>query len=352
MKKIGLWFFGALYFALAAVLAVHCYRNSVLDIDLLSFAGNVALAENSNLEAAHESVYSQRLTPHLLGTDADDTQARRLRRRASDTYDWALYLPYFSVKPLYITALEAVHKAGANLVDAARVLSALSFVAIAVMVWFYTRSPLAIFVLLLPEVMMLGELTEPDSLSTALLLAGLWLVFVKQIDLGMVFPIASVWVRPDNAILCLLVMAWLWYTGRLGWFKGAILALLTIASERFISHFGYGWKALYFHTFLNGSPDEAPRFTATDYVHAVARGTSDVLHSTVTIYVILWATCLFSVRERKFRDILWLAGLFSLFRFVIYPNYEPRYYGLYFIVTGSAAISSIQERWSRRELEA
>jgi hypothetical protein len=347
IKKISPAFSACLYFTLAAALAFHCYRNSILDIDFLSFAGNAALAETPDLEKAHALVYTERLTPHLKGTDADDTQAKSLRRRASDTYYWALYLPYFSVKPLYLNALEGVHQAGANLVDSARIVSALSFFLIAGMVWLYTRSPLAILVLLLPEVTSLGALSEPDGLSTALLLAGLWLAFLKRVDLGVLPLITSVWVRPDNAILCLLVLAWLWHSNRLNWLNAAALGLLVVGSEGFISHFGYGWKALYFHTFLGGSPDEPAHFAATDYLHAAGRGAWDVLHSTVPISVLLWATSLVCVRERGFRDVLCLAGLFSLVRFVMYPNYEPRYYGLYFILTGAAAISCIQDRLSR-----
>jgi len=349
MKRKGLWLSACFYFAFAAGLAIHCYRNSVLDIDLLSFAGNVALADNPDVEKAHALVYSQRLTPHLLGTDADDTQAKRLRRRADDAYYWALYLPYFAVKPLYISSLEGLHRAGASLVDSCRAISALSFAGIAVMVWAYTRSPLAILILMLPETMSLGQLTEPDGLSALLLLAGLWLVFLRQVDFGVVALIVSVWVRPDNAILCLLVLAWLWYSGRLDWRKALILCLLVMASDIFIARFGYGWKALYFHTFLDGAPDEAPRFAATDYLQAVARGTLDVLHSSVPVYLILWGTCLVYVRERGLRDILWLAGLFSFLRFVIYPNYEPRYYGLFFVVTAAAAVYSISVRDAARK---
>jgi len=318
----------------------------MFDIDLLSFAGNVALADSSDPVKAHAMVYSHPLTPHLRGTDGDDAQARMLRKRASDAYFSTLYFPYFSVKPLYILAMEAAHKAGASVIDSSRIISALSFLGIALAVWFYTRSPLAIVILILPETMVLGLANEPDGMSTMLLLFGLTAIFLKQVNLGILPLIVAVWVRPDNAILCVMVLGFLWLSGKLEWRNAVVLVALTAASEIVISHFGYGWRSLYSHTFLGADPGEIPRFTSVDYLHALVRGTMDALHSSLPVYAILWAVCLIQIRDRGLRQTLWIAALFSLARFVMFPNYEPRYYGLYFIVTAGAAIHLIAGRSS------
>src|SRR5215467_507844 len=129
----------AVYAALALLLAIHCYRTPLYDIDLLSYMGNVALTDTTDLRAVHRAVYSGPLTPHLRGLDANDRQALVLRHRAADPYYSALYLPYFSVKPLYVLALEAAHKSGASLVGSSRIISALFFFGIAVVVWLYSR---------------------------------------------------------------------------------------------------------------------------------------------------------------------------------------------------------------------
>jgi len=338
------------YFLCAAAVAVHCYRNSMMDIDLLSFAGNVALTDTSDPEKAHAMVYRERLTPHLLGTDADDAQARMLRKRAADAYCWALYLPYFSVKPLYILTMEAVHKAGASVIDASRIVSAICFFGVAIAVWIYTRSPLALVILILPESMVLGQANEPDGMSTMLLLVGLSAVFLKDANLGILPLMVAIWVRPDDAILCVIVLVFLWFVGKLEWQKAAVLVVLAAASEMSMSHFGYGWRSLYFHTFLAGDPTEIAHFTALDYLHALLRGVIAALHSSLPIYAILWALCLTQVRERGMRRILWIVGLASLARFVIFPNYEPRYYGVYFIVTASAAVQLLTDRSAWRNL--
>ena len=334
-------FTACLYFIFAGAVAVHCYRNSMFDIDLLSFAGNVALFDTSDPERVHAIVYAAPLTAHLRGTDTDDPQARILRRRASDAYYSALYLPYFSVKPLYIAAMEAVHKTGASVIDASRIVSALCFFGIAIAVWMYTGSPLSLAILILPEVMVLGQANEPDGMSTMLLLFGLWAVILKEVNLGILPLIAAVWVRPDNAVLCVIILVLLWSSGKLDWKQAGILLALTVVSVAFISHFGYGWRSLYSHTFLGGEPGDVAHFTGADYVQALGRGMRDALHSSAPVYAILWAMCLVQVRGPELRRVLWLVGLFSLARFLTFPNYEPRYYGLFFIITAAAAVRSI-----------
>lgn len=335
------------YCVFAAVLAVHCYRNPMLGIDLLGYAGNVALSEAADPAQAHSLLYKEPLTPHLRGTD--DAQAQILRRRASDPYYSTLYLPYFSVKPLYIVAMQAARKSGATLVDASRTVSAICFLGIALAVWAYTPSALAVVILVLPESLVLGQANEPDGMSVMLLLWGLWAVFVKDSRMGFLPLLLAVWARPDSAILCLMVVAFLWSLRKLEWREAAVFAALAVGSAVLISHFGYGWRSLYFHTFLGGEPGITPRFTATDYVRALARGTLDALHSTAPVYVVLWALCIAKLSERNLREILVVTGLFSLVHFVIFPNYEPRYYGLFFVVTAAAAIRIVSESLPRKQ---
>jgi hypothetical protein len=319
-------------------------------IDLLGYAGNVALTDTSNPVQAHALVYREPLTPHLRGTDAEDEQARILRKRASDPYYSTLYLPYFAVKPLYVLAMEAVHKAGATLVDSSRIVSAVCFFGLAVALWIYTRSILALVVLLLPENLVLGQANEPDGMSVTLLLWGLWLIFLKNQRLGFLFLIAAVWARPDNGILCLAVVAFLWHLGELDWREAAVFSGLIVASTLLISHFGYGWRSLYFHTFQNGEPGQVPRFTATDYVHALTHGISQVLHSTVLVYIVLCVVCFVHIRDLGLQRIMAVVGLSALAHFLIFPNYEPRYYGLFFVLTGGAAIRLVADAFRENQI--
>jgi hypothetical protein len=334
----------AVYFAVALLLSIHCYRNSAFDIDLLSYAGNTALAVTGDPVQIHRMVYEQPLTPHLRGTDGNGTEAGVLRRRASDAYYSAAYLPYFSVKPLYVVAMQGVHMAGANVVTASRIISAACYFGIAICLWLYTRSLLSLLVLVLPEVMILGQANEPDGMSVMLLLLALWAILFRRKDFGVSLMVVSVWVRPENAILCLIVLTFLWFSGRLNWKHALSLSVLTVGSVLLISHYGYGWRSLYYHTFLGGDPLGQPTFAATDYLHALMKGLKDVLHSSVPIFGLLWLTCFTLCEDRRIKQLLVIAALYSMARFLIFPSYEVRYYALFFLAGSIAALHAISGR--------
>ena len=145
----------------------------MFNIDLLGYSGSVALAETGNVVRAHDLVYGAPLTQHLRGLDEDGKQALDMRRRATDPYYAAIFLPYFAIKPFYILTLLAVHKLGFSIVDSSRFVSALFYFGIAVMLWAYTRSWVVLAVMIFPETMVLGQANDPDGMSCFFLLFGL-----------------------------------------------------------------------------------------------------------------------------------------------------------------------------------
>jgi len=346
VRVLGRFLLPVVYFLLAAAVSLHCYRNSMFDIDLLGYAGNVALTDTGDFVKAHHTVYLEPLTPHLRGLDSDDRQARVMRRRAADPYYSALYLPYFSIKPLYVLTLEALHRLGASVIDASRAASALSYFGIAVMVWMYTRSWLGLLVMVLPETMVLGQANEPDGLSCFLLLFGLWLLFVKRRDIGLLALLMAIWVRPDNLLLCLVVLAVLVATGSLDGKKAAVLFLVCCGSQILISHYAYSWRELYYHTFLGGEPGTVPQFGLRDYLRAMSSGGKNLLHTSAPVFVLLWLVCV-TFAENGVRKVLAIAALFSLVRFVLFPSYEARYYALFFVSTAAVAVLLATQALSR-----
>jgi len=343
-----------LYFSLATLLSLHCYRNSMYDIDLLGYAGNVALADTRDIVETHRAVYGAALTPHLRGQDVpanalSSAQASVLRRRAADPYFFVLYLPYFSIKPLYVLMLELVHKLGASVIDCSRIVSAFCYFAIAAVVWLYTRTWLGVLLLIIPETMVLGQANEPDGLSVCLLLLGLFTLFIKEHDLGLLPILLAVWVRPENSILFVIVILVLLAHGRLDWKKSAVLLCLCLVSSIVISHYAYDWKELYFHTFLGGDPTQIAHFGLGDYRWALLNGITQVVHSSVPVFSVLWLAC-FSVIDRGFQRIMTLSAGYSVIRFLMFPSYEPRYYALFFLVTGIAGVALGSRTWRLEQL--
>jgi hypothetical protein len=325
-----------LYLVVVAILSYHCYRYSMFDIDLLGYAGSVALADTGDIVKAHHLVYREPLTPHLRGLDGDGKQAMDMRRRAADPYYAATLLPYFAIKPLYVTTLSTVHKMGFSVIDSSRVVSALFFAGIGVMVWIYTRSLLSLLVMVLPETLVLGQSAEPDAMSCFFLLVGLWLVFLKRRDMGLLVLVLAIWVRPENMLLCLVVILVLLINGRLDLQKAAVLALLCVGSDLAINHFGYPWRELYHHL-LGGDPGTGTSFVFVAYGRSVLKGLLDMLHSSAPVFAILWLVC-FPLVEKEMRLVMGITLAFSVGRFLLFPPFEVRYYPLFFATTSIAAV--------------
>lgn len=336
-----------IFFAIALGMTVHCYRNSMFDIDLLGYSSTVALLETGDIVKGHNLVYREPLTPHLRGTDDTGKLAMDMRRRAADPYYSAIFLPYFAIKPLYVMTLEVAHKAGLSVIDASRATSAVFYLGIAIMLWLYTRSLLAALILILPEVMLLGQANEPDAMSGFFLLLGLWLVFVKRRDLGILVLLLAIWVRPENVLLGPLVIAVLLIEGRLDLPKAVALLILCVGSDALINHYGYPLQELYSHM-IGGEPGTQSAFHLSSYFVSLAKGVHDMLHSSAPVFILLWLVC-FSRVPLELRLIMALTAVFSVGRFVAFPPYEARYYPLFFLVTSIAAVVVVQQtRW--REL--
>lgn len=328
-----------LFLMFAAGMSVHCYRG-ILGIDALGYAGTVALADTDDVVRAHALVYSDPLNPHLRGTDEDTPQALDMRQRAADPYMAAMHFPYFAIKPLYVLTLRVVHKLGFTVIDSVRATSALFYFAIAVMLWVYTRSWFVALVMILPETMILGQTHDPDGMSCFLMLLGLWMVFYAGRDIGLLPLLLAVWVRPENALLAVLVVFALMLQGRVDWWKGAVLLGVSAGSVLAISHYGYPWKEVYGH-FLGAAPGTGSVSAFANFRSSLAKAIKDSLHSAVPLFFLLWFGCFPAVKQ-ELRWILGITFVFSVVRFVMVPGYEARYFGLFFITTAIAGVALIQ----------
>ncbi len=351
---------GVVYFALTFLLLIHFLRYNNYSTDTVEFVANVVALHTSDPVAIRDLAYQAVTTeapamvvPHILGTDLSTEQAAVRRAKHADPYRFAQFLPYFSVKPLYIEALNLVHQAGVGLVRSIAVVSAVSFAAMAALIYWWVLKLggsvwAACLVLLTPEMSALSQGTGPDALSVLFLLGGLFSLWYLRPSLGLTLLLSSAWVRPENAIFCILVLVYLAVKGELRGWMAVVLIAISAMTPMAISHFGgYGWKALYSHTFKFTEMDPGmfvPTFTVSDYLHALRSGVREALHSSLVPYLLLWVAGLRLVPRMRWP--LLLCGVFSGVKFVIYPNFEPRYYGLLYMVTAIGACAAVQSQAS------
>jgi hypothetical protein len=339
----------ALYFALALFLFVHFLHYNNYSPDTVEFVGNVVALQTADTATIHHVAYDAvkreapaMVIPHILGTDLSTEQAAVRRDKYANPDHFVGFLPYFAVKPLYVEALNLVHKAGVGLVRSIAVVSAISFLGLAVLIYLWVSHLqgslwIACLLLLTPELHGLGQVTGPDGLSVLFLLAALFSLSQSKPAVGIALLMASIWVRPDNAILVILILAYMSFKGELRVWMGGLLTLIALATPVLINYFGgsAGWQALYLHTFyIERAPGEFDKavFTGRDYIVALRSGVREVFNSTAIPYCLLGL--LGYILVPGMRIWIGLCTVFAILRFLIYPNYEPRYYGIVFLVIG------------------
>ena len=159
--------------------------------------------------------------------------------------------------------------------------------------------------------------------------------------------LASVYVRTDNAILVLVVLAYFCLlTDRLSISKAFVLGGMAIASVFLINHFAgdYGWRMLYYRAFI--APPLAPgefvaQFTFTDYLHALRSGISSAINDQFIPFLLAGVVGVLAPQKRQIKALFGIALLYSAARFIIFPLPEPRYFSVFFLIMGLTAITAV-----------
>lgn len=346
----------AIYVALSLLLSIHYFRTPLGAVDMLDFAGCVTSSWSLDPVVIHDVAYREILRdapviviPHILGTDGEAKTAAARQDRHANPYHFVEALPYFSVKPLYIELISILYGLGIRMVPAIVLASVVpAFGVTLLMCGWALRLQASVFLLcgflLVPEIRVLGQSQGPDALSTFALLGSFMFIFAGgRLSPGIALLLISIWIRPDNVIVALLVIAYLGLRAQLPPWAAAVFAVIAFASPMVINHYGgYGWKALYSHTFkyVEMAPGEfSPTFTSVDYVHALRRGLVDILDSSSVAYFVLGVIAYKTVPQVRSPLILTVAA--SAMRFALFPNFEPRYFGISYVLVAVASAVSL-----------
>ena len=255
--------------------------------------------------------------------------------------------PLYAIRPVYIWAIELLARTGLPIQKAINGVSAMSLVGIGLLLFGCTRAPLpCALIMASPAIVLLGRMGTPDALSALFILSSAWALSERKDLLGLLLLMTSVWVRTDNVLLVLILLAWLGFEGRLRFLHAGVLAALALCSVLFINHYSgnYGWSILFHYSFIGGrSPAEVPtHVTFRQYAVAFAKGAEQIGGQQMSLWILLGITAFYrGARPAKFRWMLVPFAVAAATRFVLFPTIEDRYFAWAYLVVGAAFLEGM-----------
>ena len=266
---------------------------------------------------------------------------------AANPYHFTEQLPFYSIKPIYIALIRALHRTGMPFQKAAVAISAASSFVLALLLWYWLGAYLAglplvaacALIMLSPNILVLSRWATPDCLATTIAAIGLYLILErKSYFWGSSALLLDVWVRTDALVLAGIVFAVLLLCRRLDTAQFLALSILALGSYFTINHFGgnYGWPALFYNSFSGGlaAPGEAVlHLSPSAYAHQVVRGAFLWLISGgFALYVLLGALAIWLNRSSLYTYMVSAVLAARVVSYLLYPNGDQRYTAVLFVL--------------------
>ena len=350
--------------------ALRAYQYPEYSTDGFQYMANAVAMHGARAPEIHATVYREahagvpkNILEHLLGLNQPDTsQSRSFQERAKDPYRFTEFLPCFAVRPIFNELVYVMHYGfGVSLLRAIVLIPVLSFWLMGwlAFLWmtryvsFWAAAALCCLLMLSPPVWDLARSTTPDALSALVLLAGLYCILQKNwMAVGLVILLVSVYVRTDNVLAVLFVLAYLTLVKRtLDLAKGAVLASVAVGSVLLINHFAgdYGPAMLYYRAFvaIPLAPGElVAHFGFRDYLTALRSGFAVVIHEDFIPFAFMGLIACLKRPSSAILALTLIASAYTASHFVLYPEPEQRFFGIFFVAMGIAAAASVRDRMS------
>src|SRR5208282_293326 len=346
--------------------AFRAYQYPDYCSDEFQYMANAVAMHGAHAPEIHETVYREVLAQvpenilnHLLGKDpVESPQSRSYIERASNPYSFAQFLPCFAVRPIFNEFVYVLHYwFGVGLLRATVLIPVLSywFMGCIALLWISAYAPAiwaavcCALLMLTPPVWDLARWPTPDALSSLALLLALYFILEKKwLTPGLTILLASVYVRTDNVLMAVLVLAYLSIvTKTIDKTKAAVLAAVAIGSVPLINHFGgdYGPRMLYYRVFL-GVPMApgvmvAPPFGWRDYMVALHAGIVGVVHEEYIPFALMGVVGFLRRPTPAIAGLTMLAAAYAAGHFLLYPLPEDRFFGLFFVAMGISMASTL-----------
>jgi hypothetical protein len=359
------------YLIVLGGLALFSAQHPKYGWDMLGYIGVIASWHTSDGNAIHESAYSaiKKLPEYgeLIGTTASSPvesvgfSSYRADAARSSAY-FVQQLRFYSVKPLYVLAVAALHRCGLAYPTSFAMLSAVAYFATGVVTWIWLShywsgwltTLFAALIMVNPELAAVGRSATPDAFALMFVAWGLYLLleFPKSIS-GPLLLLTSIWVRPDTLILVgLLLIMSLWLrvipagvsgsqvilspaalrigiTKNWPWFSLMLLLLVSYLAIQLAAR-PYSWSTLFYHSFvafLSAPADVVVKVTPRMYLHTFATSARTLVGNTdlgLIVLLEILAALLHTIRRYRLGTAVILLAIFI--HFIFYPSDSARFH--------------------------
>lgn len=339
-----------IFSTLLIALTLLAYFVPYYDWDLVAYTGAAIALRERDVKTIQSEAYAA-LRRELPEDDYQEIVSGSAFRRdvAGNPDHFSQQLRFYQIRPLYIRLLAFFRTAGLGYVQATRLLSALAFLLLGLVLLRWARryigewrAAIGVPLLLITPAIFTGARTgSPDALSALVVTLGTyWLFERKRLLLGASLLLISLFLRSDNVIFVFFLLAWMALAKNrpLRPMLAGVLAVLSLAIVVAINRVehGYGWQVLMQNTSspIVNPAEVTPTFTAADYLSAVHEMVDEGRESSVLVFPFLAALALLSHRlTREWRQLVVIVLLSSAAHIVLFPHIEDRYF-----VAGSAII--------------
>lgn len=340
-----------LYLAFFCVNAWQSARSPMYNWDMIGYMGAVETYSTKDPQQIYDKTV-ERLKKIYSPHGVKSIIEKPVTSNAKAFYQ---QLPYYTVKPLFVSTIYVLHQFGAPMHVTSYMLQIIGFLVIgALCIWFRPRSvDIGLWAFAVMAFCVIGRWsvidtlpwTTPDMICIAFFLLGFcgW-VYKRSLPMLAAGLLLAQLTRPDMMMLNVFLCAFFAFDTqkdrRLDRKFAAILAAVCIGTYFLVNHLAgsYGWRNLFDYVFFNriAYPADMPAdFTFQEYWSVLKTGVEKMLLEDGRVQLLLALSVVCSVMyvyfpavgNPRFVWLLWLGWISLAARFVMLPAYwEDRYY--------------------------
>jgi hypothetical protein len=320
--------------------------------DLVGYIGSSV--DSTDPVVIHDTAFNA-----IRGISSPDMQVDNPYRVdvAANPFHFTEQLPFYSIKPVYVLLVKAVHRAGMSFPRSTVAVSAGSNFLLAVLLWVWLSRYLSAWacaaacslIMLSPNILALSRWPTPDCLATLIAATGLYLILERSAYFwGSSLLVIDVWTRTDALILAGIVFALLLVLRKLDVAQFACLCILALGSYFAINHFAgsYNWSTLFYNSFLGGVPAPGEmiiHLSRSAYLHQVIRGSFLwLIYGSFALYLLLGGLAIWMNRASLYSYAIAAVISARALSYFLYPNGDQRYTAVLYVVILVALVIAVR----------